>query len=452
MRIVVIGGVAAGMSAASQIKRRQPGWEVIALERGPYVSYGACGMPYNIEDPARSIEDLVVITPERFRDERKIDLRTEHEVVRIDPNNKTVDVRDLRAGRDYELSYDRLVIATGASAIRLPLAGADLDGVFILRELSDGAAIKEAIAARSPHHVSIVGGGYIGLEMADILRQRGIEVTIFERLPQLAAGFDPKLAQLVREEVERHGVEVRTEASVQGFQQRGSGLIVRAGAEDLPTDLIIVSVGVRPNVGLAMAAGVELGPTGAIAVDDRQRTNVSDIYAAGDCAEALHLVTQAPTWIPLGTTANKQGKTAGAVIAGADERFAGIVGTAAFKVLDLQVGRTGLSLEEAQRAGFDAFRSESTHRTRGHNFPGSGPVTTVLTVERGTGRLLGAQQVAPDGVQGRINVYATALTAKMDLEAIGALDLAYAPPLAPVYDPILISATVGLKDLEKSNA
>lgn len=449
MRVLVIGGVAAGMSAASQVKRRRPDWEVVALEKGPYVSYGACGMPYNIQDPDRSIEDLVVISPERFRDERGIDVRTGHEAQRIDAARKRVRVRDLGAGQTYELTYDRLVIATGASAVRLPLPGADQDGVFVLRELTDGAAVKEAIAARQARHVAIVGGGYIGLEMCDILRRRGIGVTLLERLDQLAPGIDPTLAGQVRAEVERHGAEVWTGVSVEGFEQVTNGLRVRTDRGDLEADLVVVAVGARPNVALARDAGVQIGPTGAIAVDERMRTNLPDVFAAGDCAEAFHRISGRPAWVPLGTTANKQGKIAGANAAGGDERFRGIVGTAAFQVLDLQVGRTGLALDEARARGFDAFRSESTQRTRGHRFPGSGPATTVLTLERGTGRLLGAQQVAPEGVQGRINVYATALLAGMDLDDLSSLDLAYAPPLAPVYDPILISATVGRKELER---
>lgn len=449
MRVVVIGGVAAGMSAASQVKRRQPKWEVIALEKGPYVSYGACGMPYNIEDPTRPIEDLVVISAERFREERKIDVRTHSEVQRIDAENKRVFVRDLREERDYELEYDKLVIATGASAVLPPWPGAELEGVHVLRELSDGAAIKTNIAKNQPRHVSIVGGGYIGLEMCDALRQLGVEVTLLERFSRVGAGFDEEVANQMRAELERNGVDVRTDVSVEGFERAGDGLLVNTSRGSLKTELVLVAVGARPNVDLAKDAGVQLGHTGAIATDSQLRTNLPDVYSAGDCAEALHRVSGQAVWIPLGTTANKQGKAAGVNIAGGEEEFPGIVGTSAFKLFDLQVGRTGLSLDEADRLGFDAIRSESTQRSRGHGYAGSGPVTTVLVVERGTGRLLGAQQIGPEGVAGRINVYATALTAKMTVNDLATLDLAYAPPLAPVYDPILISGTVAQKDLER---
>lgn len=447
MRIVVVGGVAAGMSAASQAKRRRPDAEVVVLERGPHVSYGACGMPYNIEAPEREIEDLVVITPERFRNERKIDVRLRHEALAIDAEAKLVRARDLEAGREVDFPYDRLVIATGASAVRLPLPGSELEGVFLLRELTDGAAIKEAVKERNPRHAVIVGGGYIGLEMTEAFRHLGIEVTILERLEQLAPGFDDLLAGQVREEVERNGARVRTGVTVEGFERAGRRLLVRTDRGPVETDLVLVAVGARPNVTLARDAGVRLGATGAIAVDEGMRTNLPDVFAAGDCAEAMHRVSGRPVWVPLGTTANKQGKVAGANAAGADERFRGIVGTAAFKVFDLQVGRTGLGVQEAESLGLEAIRSVSKHRTRGHNYHGAAPVTTVLTVERGSGRLLGAQMVASEGVAGRIDVYATALTARMDVEEIGSLDLAYAPPLAPVYDPILIAATVAQKDL-----
>lgn len=446
MRIVVIGGVAAGMSAASQAKRRQPDAEVVVLERGRYVSYGACGLPYNIEDPSRRIDDLVVITPDKFRSQRGIDVRTRHEVASIDVDTGHVRVRDLDAGTDYELPYDRLVIATGASAVRLPLPGMGLRGVFPLRELSDGADIKRFLAEHEPDKAVILGAGYIGMEMAEALRGRGVAVTVLEKLDQVIPGFEPAIAAVVRAELVRHEVRVETGVSVTSIEETGGELTVLTDRGSFSAGLVLASVGVRPNVALARAAGVEIGPTGAIAVDDHQRTNVPNIYAAGDCAQAHHLVAGGPAWIPLGTTANKQGKVAGANAAGADERFGGVVGTAAFKVFGLQVGRTGLGRAEAAEA---ILFSTSKHGSRGHGYPGSGPITTVLVVDAG-GRLLGAQLVGAEGVKGRIDVFATALHAGMTVAQIEGLDLAYAPPLAPVYDPILIAASVARKELRAS--
>jgi NADPH-dependent 2,4-dienoyl-CoA reductase/sulfur reductase-like enzyme len=449
MRIVVIGGVAAGMSAASQVKRRRPDAEVVVLEQGPDVSYGACGIPYNIEDPARRIEDLVVITAEQFRNERGIDVRTRQEALAIDLASKVVRVRSIETGQEYERPYDKLVIATGASAVRLPLPGLDLPGVFALRELSHGAAIKRWLAEREPRRAIIVGAGYIGMEMAEALRRRGLEVTVLEKLDQVVPGFEPAIAMAVKEELVRHGVRVETGIGVQAIE-RAEDLRVRTDRGAFAADLVLVSVGVRPNVALARAAGVRLGETGAIAVDDRMATSAPDVFAAGDCAEARHLVAGRPAYVPLGTTANKQGKVAGANAAGGDERFGGIVGTAAFKVFDIEVGRTGLGAQEIARLGLDAVAAVSTHRSRGHAFPDAKTITTVLFAERRTGRLLGAQMAGGDAVAKRIDVLATALHARMTVGEVESLDLSYAPPFAPVWDPVLVAATVARKELLKA--
>lgn len=446
-RIVVVGGVAAGMSAASQARRRATDAEVIVLERGRDVSYGACGMPYNLLEPARAMDDLVVITAERFREERGIDVRTRHEALAIDPARHVVRARDLAAGRQYELGYDALVLATGARAVRPPLPGLELPGVFVLRELSDGAAMKRFLAEAAPRRAVIIGAGYIGMEMAEALRGRGLEVSVLEKVDQLLPGFLPPVVGKVAAELERNGVAVETGVSVRAIARAERGLTVETDRGARPADLVLVSVGVRPNVALAEAAQIALGPTGAIAVDDRLATSARDVWAAGDCAEATHLVTRRPAWIPLGTTANKQGKIAGANAVGADERFAGIVGSAAFKVFELEVARTGLTPAEASRAGLEVIAATATHRTRGHAYPGSKEVTIVLVATPGARRLVGAQLVGGEGVLGRVDVLATALTAGMTVDALEQLDLAYAPPLAPVYDPILVAAGVTAKAL-----
>jgi len=446
-RIVVLGAVAAGTSAASQAKRRDPQSEVILLERGADISYGACGLPYNIEDAQRAIDDVVVVSADTFRRERHIDVRTRHEALSIDTAQRVVRVRDLNESSEYELVYDKLIIATGASAVRLPLPGIELAGVFSLRTLRDGAAIKEALARTSTKRAVIVGAGYIGMEMAEALRARGLEVTVLEKVDQVVPGLEPSLAKLVREELDRQGVRIETGVGLRGITRSENGLVVDTDRGPFPADIVLISVGVRPNVGVAKEAGIRIGATGAIAVDEEQRTSVPDVYAAGDCAEARQLVTGESTWVPLGTTANKQGKIAGANATGAHERFAGIVGTAAFKVFDLEVGRTGLARADLARRGTDFVASTSEHATRGHHYPGVRRVTTVLFVERGTGKLLGAQMVGGEGVAGRIDVLATALHANMTIEDLSALDLAYAPPLAPVWDPLLIAASSAQKDL-----
>lgn len=444
MRIVIVGGVAAGMSAAMQAKRRRPDAEVVVLERGGFVAYGACGIPYNLEDPARDIEDLVVRTPQEFR-AHGIDVRLRHEVMSIQPARKLVRIR--HATGDGDLAYDQLIIATGASPVVPPIRGVDRPGVHVLRDLSDAAEIKQRIAAGAVSSAVIVGGGYIGMEMAEAFRRRDIAVTIVERLARVVFGFEPAISEVVLEELVRHGVQVETDADVEAIDEQ---LSVHTSAGTFAADLVLVSVGVRPNVVLARDAGIALGPTGAIAVDEGMCTSLPDVFAAGDCAEAHHLVSDASAYVPLGTTANKQGKVAGANAAGADEVFSGIVGTAAFRVFEVEVGRTGLGRADIERAGRDDLVSISRHASRGHAFPGSEPLTTVLFVDRGTGRLVGAQMAGRGVVGTRIDVFATALQANMTVDDIERLDLAYAPPIAPVYDPILIAAGVARKDLERA--
>jgi NADPH-dependent 2,4-dienoyl-CoA reductase/sulfur reductase-like enzyme len=449
VRIVVIGGVAAGMSAASQAKRRLPSAEVIALEQGDDVSYGACGLPYNLADPARSIDDLRVISAQTFRQERGIDLRTQHTVEAIDARKQTLSVRDLRAGRSYQLSYDALVIATGAEAVRPKLPGVDLEGVFSLRTLADGASLKRYLDQKEVARALLVGAGYIGMEMAEALTARGIAVRVLEQAQQVLPGFVREIAKLVADELARQGVALSLASKLQAIERRGAQLIVRTEQGEHEAELVLISIGVRPSVALAEAAGLQLGQTGAIAVDDHQRTNLAHVFAAGDCAEAFHRVSGKPSFVPLGTTANKQGKIAGANAAGADERFAGIVGSAAFKVFDLEVGRTGLGRAELDKIGMRATRTLSTHLDHAPSFSPANKLTSVLFTDPGSGKLLGAQMVG-DGVVGkRIDVYATALYAGLSVQDVADLDLTYAPPIAPVYDPVLIAASVAEKQLEK---
>ncbi len=443
MRILVIGGVAAGMSAASQAKRRLPEAEVIVFERGPHVSYGACGMPYNIADPKREMDDLVVMTAETFRNKRHIDVRTGHEVTAIHPDRHQITVRDLTSGQASTEPYDRLIIATGAAAVRPPIDGLDGANVFVLRQLTDGDAIKRYIADQAPRRAVIIGAGYIGMEMAEALAERGLSVTVLEGKDQVVPGFAPEIAEQVHEELTRNNVTVITGVRVERLDHHDGATRVMAGQTAYPADLVLVCTGVRPNTRLAERAGIALGPTGAIAVDRFLATNRPDIFAAGDCAEAWHRIADAPAYIPLGTTANKQGKLAGANATGAGLVFPGIDGTAGFRVFDLEVARTGLGPEQVDP--HSAVTALSRQRSRGHGFPGAATLTTLLLMEQATGKLLGAQMVGAEGVALRIDVLATALRAGMTVAEIETLDLAYAPPFAPVYDPVLIAATVGHK-------
>lgn len=452
-RVVVIGGVAAGMSAASQVRRRLPGASVIVFERGDDVSYGACGMPYNIEAPERRIDDLVVISAARFRSERNIDVRTGHDVIAIDTAGKTVRVLDRDSGKQSVEAWDQLVIATGARAARPPLPGIDLPGVFVLRELSDGAAIKRYLESASPRRAVIIGAGYIGMEMAEALRGRDLDVTVLEKQTQILPGYDPAIADIALAKLHAEDVAVRTDTTITRIEAGGDGALrvcTASGCHE--AELVLVSVGVRPNAELARDAGIALGHTGAIAVDHAMRTSAPDVFAAGDCAEAYHRVLGAFVWLPLGTTANKQGKVAGINASGGDARFGGIVGTAGFKLFDLEVARTGIGPGESADSRWRRVRVVSKHANRGHGFPGAGRITSVLFVDGASGRLLGAQMIGPGAVATRIDVYAAALHAGMTVDDIEGLDLAYAPPFAPVYDPILIAARVARKEIERSAA
>lgn len=444
-RLVVVGGVAAGMSAASRAKRVNPDLDVIVLEKGEFISYGACSLPYFLAGHFDDYRKLIARTPEQAR-EQGIDVRTGHEAVHVDAAKNVVTVRE-RNGVESELSYDALVLATGTVPIVPREWGVDrLAGVFLLRTIDDARTLRVELATKKPRRAVVVGGGYIGVEAADALLDHGLSVTVVDIAPQLLTNFDADVANYVEEDLRAVGVDVQLGDGVVGFESANGRVVgVRTAAgETLPADVVIVALGVRPNVGLAEAAGIALGETGAIAVDAQQRTSVENVFAAGDCCEALHLVTGKPAYVPLGTTANKQGRVAGTVIGGGQASFPGIVGTAVVKARDVAVARTGLTERQAQEMGFDAASAMIKSMDRVATYPGARETWVKLVAERGTGRLLGGQVIGYDlsGVAGRIDVVATALTTRLDAEAFSQLDLSYAPPFAPVWDPLLVAANV----------
>ncbi len=442
-RLVVVGGVAAGMSAASQAKRRLPGLEVIVFEKGDWVSYGACGMPYNIEDPQRRIDDLVVITPERFRNERGIDVRTRHEVTDLDLDKREVQVR--HSSGERRVGFDRLVLATGCRPVLPDFDGLDLPGVFALHTLDQAAAIKAYLNDRQLRRAVVIGGGHIGLEMTDVLTARGLSVTMLKRSAPLPSGAPDEITERVEAECERYGVQIRTGDRVIGFAGDGRVRRVDTSAGPVDADLVIVATGVRPAVELAERAGLALGESGAVAVDEFMRTSAEGVYAAGDCAEAHHLVLGRGVFMPRGTTANKQGKIAGANLAGAQERFRGVVGTSVTKVFGLAVGSTGLTERAAKAAGFEAEAVFIKAKTRAHSYPGAKDIGVRLVFQPSGGRLLGAQMVGGEGVAKRLDVVVAALTAGWTVEDLAGLDLSYAPPFAPVWDPVLVAANIARK-------
>jgi NADPH-dependent 2,4-dienoyl-CoA reductase/sulfur reductase-like enzyme len=444
-RLIVVGGVAAGMSAASQAKRRKKDLETLVFERGDWVSYGACGMPYNIQDPERPIDDLVVITPEKFREKRGIDVRTRHEVKSIDAKKRSLIVAG--PGGEEQHAFDRLVIATGCRPVHPPFEGMDLPGVFLLHTLPQAEKIKSYLKDRSPKQAVVLGGGHIGLEMADVLAERGLSVTVLKRSSDVPSGYPEEIGNIVRGELEKHHVELRHGLKVLGFEGRDRVEAVLTDAGKIPAGLVLVATGVTPEVTLAEEAGIRIGKSGAIAVDDRMQTSEEGIFAAGDCAEAHHIILNKGTFIPRGTTANKQGRIAGANAVGAGERFRGVAGTSITKVFDLAVGHTGLMDAEARQAGFDAVSTTISAKTRAHAYPDPKDITVRLVFEKKTGRILGAQMAGGEGVAKRLDVIVAALYSNWTIEDLASLDLSYAPPFAPVWDPILVCANVAKKKI-----
>ncbi len=440
-RLVVIGGVAAGMSAAAKARRTNKDLDIVVYEKSGFVSYGSCGFPYFIKGEIPRIEDVIVRTPEQFA-KQGIRALVHHEVIAIDTKAHTVRVRNLDTGEEFTDHWDKLILTTGGTAARPPIPGLELQGIFTLRTPEDAIAVRRWIDEEQPRRGVVVGGGYIGLEMAEALAAHGIQVTLLEMLPQVMPNMDADMATHVQKELERQGVNLQLEHPVEAFEGNSRVREVLAGGERFPADIVIFSVGVRPNVTLAREAGIALGPTGAVAVDDHQRTNMPNVWAAGDVAEALHLVTNKPAYIPLGTTANKQGRVAGTNAAGGDAAFAGVVGTAVVKVFDLHAARTGLSEREAQAEGFDVASVTITSSSRAHYMPGHQPVHVKLIFEKGSHRILGAQMVGREGIAKRIDVIAAALHAGWTTHDLAKLDLSYAPPFAPVWDPILVAANV----------
>jgi len=453
-RLVVIGGDAAGMSAASEARRRRApdDLEIVAFERGPYTSYSACGIPYFVGDTVRDESTLIVRTPEVFRSKQQIDVRTRHEVEGIDLERRVVRGRDLDADKAFEEPFDQLLIATGGMPLRPPLPGVDSDGIYGVQTLSDGVAIRRAIDETQPKRAVVVGGGYIGIEMAEALRVRGLDVSLVEQAAQPMTTLDEDLAAVVADAVRAEGIEVYAGEGVSGFEADADGHVRRVVTEQrsIDADLVVLGLGSRPNTGLAERAGVPIGPSRGIVVDRRMRTTVPGVWAAGDCAEKFHLVSRQPVAIALGTHANKEGRTAGINIGGGYETFPGVIGTAVTKVCSLEVARTGLNEREAIAAGFDHLSATVDSTTRAHYFPGAADITTKMVVEKNSGRLLGAQIVGREGAAKRIDVIATALWNEMTVEAMLSMDLSYAPPFSPVWDPVLITARKAWQLVEAS--
>ncbi len=454
----MVGGVAAGLSAASQARRVSPELEIRVYEKGADISYSACGLPYFIAGQVADADSLRVHSPEFFYSKRNIRVYTGHEVTSLSPGRRRVTVTQSSGQASgqasgqgpAEVEYDRLILATGAEPVIPAIPGVDLRGVFHVNTLESTLALERFLQESRPRTAAVIGTGYIGLEMVDALAQRGLRVTLVERSERLFGAVDDEISALVEDELERHGARVLKDspvAAVLGCAQKQVRSLV-AGNTQVDAGCVILATGLRPRVKLAEEAGISIGATGAIAVDEHMETSVPGVYAAGDCVESRHLVSGRPVYIPLGTTANKQGRIAGENAAGGGARFAGVAGAAVTKVFELEIARTGLCLWEAQEAGYQAIAATIRMPARARYLGGT-ELVVRLVADRGSGRLLGAQLVGREGAVRRVDVVTTALQARMTVEQFAQLDISYAPPFSTVWDPLLIAAQETLRNLKR---
>ncbi|WP_170265529.1 FAD-dependent oxidoreductase [Thiohalocapsa marina] len=442
MRLIIIGAVAAGMSAASQARRRSPDSEIIVLEKTQDVSYGACGLPYKLP-PYECMEDLQVMSAERFRAERNLDLRLGHEVTRIDPAARKV--FGTNAEGAFALGYDKLILCTGARVWAPPiprLAEFWGHGAYALKTLEDGRVIKAAMGAKPPKRVVVIGAGYIGLEATENFAEMGAKVTVVEALPQILPWLpESQRERLVQGEAAAHGVEMLVGTRVEALKRAGEAIRIETSGRTLEADLVLVATGVRPEAELAAAAGLKRGAAGAIAVNDYLQTSDEHIYAAGDCADARHALTGQSVWFPLALRANRSGKLAGDNVMGLERPAPPVLGTAVFKFFGLEVARVGLSQQEADDAGLSTASAEIVSSTRAGYYGGGGKLSVWLLAERTTRKLLGCCMVGPEAAAHKIDTAAAAIHAGMTVEQVYDMDLAYAPPFGPSWSPLLIAAS-----------
>ncbi len=448
MHFVVIGANAAGLKAASKARRRDPNVKITVLHKGTFISYAGCGLPYYLSDTIREQAELYSTplgaprNPQFFKKMKDFEVLVRHEVTSIDRAGKKVAGTNLDSGEEFSIKYDKLLISTGAGAVVPPIPGIDLKNIHTLQSIEDAEALRGLVGEGKKG--VIIGGGFIGLEAAESLVLRGVETTLVEKLDQVMLALDYEMSTMVKRHLMAKGVSVLTSTGVVAFKGNESGELRQVVTEKavIDADFAILGLGIRPNVGLAREAGLKLGETGAIAVDDRMRTSDPDVYAAGDCAETRDIVTGKAAFVPLGSTANKQGRVVGVNVTGGDESFPGVLGTMVFKTFDMNVGRTGLSERDARKAGYDVETVIVPGPDRAHYYPTAKMIAIKLVAEKGTGKLLGAQAVGPGDVDKRTDVFATLIASGATIDGLGNLDLCYAPPYSSPIGPALTAVNV----------
>lgn len=437
MKIVIVGGVAGGATAAARIRRLDENAEIIVFERSGYISYANCGLPYYIGDVITEPEALTLQTPESFFTRFRVTMKVRHEVTALHPDRKTVSVKNLETGEEFEESYDKLILSPGAKPTQPRLPGVGLEKLFTLRTVEDTFRIKEYINTRHPKSAVLAGGGFIGLELAENLRELGMDVTIVQRPKQLMNPFDPDMASFIHSEMRRHGIRLALGHTVEGFEEKDGGVDVLLKDEaPLHADMVVLAIGVTPDTALAKEAGLELGIKGSIVVNDRMETSVPDIYAAGDAVQVKHYVTGQDALISLAGPANKQGRIIADNICGGDSRYQGSQGSSVIKVFDMTAATTGINETNAKKAGLDTDKVILSPMSHAGYYPGGKVMTMKVVFEKETYRLLGAQIVGYEGVDKRIDVLATAIHAGMKATELKNLDLAYAPPYSSAKDPV----------------
>jgi len=437
MKVVIVGGVAGGATAAARIRRLDEQAEIVVFERSGFVSYANCGLPYYIGDVITDPEELTLQTPESFFSRFRVNMKVRHEVTAIHPDRKTVSVKNLETGEEFEENYDKLILSPGAKPTQPRLPGVGLDKLFTLRTVEDTFRIKEYINTHHPKSVVLAGGGFIGLELAENLRELGMEVTIVQRPKQLMNPFDADMASFIHAEVRKHGVNLALGYTVEGFEEKDDGVdVLLKDNAPLHADMVILAIGVTPDTALAKEAGLELGIKGSIVVNDRMETSVPDIYAAGDAVQVKHYVTGEDALISLAGPANKQGRIIADNICGGDSRYLGSQGSSVIKVFDMTAATTGINETNAKKAGLDVDKVILSPMSHAGYYPGGKLMTMKVVFEKETYRLLGAQIVGYEGVDKRIDVLATAIHAGLKATQLKNLDLAYAPPYSSAKDPV----------------